>query len=113
MSMLFGPKKELVAKHTHIPFKVLVELDHLETEEELLNLKKGELIEAEQQLLVRISDILYFRRHKNKELKEEVEILERNCKELTEFLRSYLTYYAEPEKKLQTHTVQDSSAVLF
>jgi hypothetical protein len=99
MSMLFGPKKELVKKHTHIPFKVLVELDHLETEEELL--------------LARISDILYFRRHKNKELKEEVEILERNCEELTEFLRSYLTYYAEPEKKLQTHTVQDSSAVLF
>ena len=24
-----------------------------------------------------------------------------------------VTYYAEPEKKLQTHTVQDSSAVLF
>jgi polyhydroxyalkanoate synthesis regulator phasin len=96
MSMLFGPKKELVEKHTHIPFKVLVELDQLETEEELLNQKKKELMEAEKKLLARISNILYFRRQRNKDLREDVELLERNCRELTEFLRSYIKYYAEP-----------------
>jgi len=94
--MLFGPKKELIRKHLHTPFKVLMELDQMEKEEELLNQRKEELMEAEQQLLVRISNVLHSRRQRNKELKEEVGVLERNCEELTEFLESLHIYYKEP-----------------
>ena len=93
--MLIGPKKELLKKHLSTPSKVLMNLEQLEKEEELLNQKIEELMEAEQQLLFRISNKLQFKRQRNEELKERAELLERNCEELTKFLKSLL-YYSEP-----------------
>jgi hypothetical protein len=96
MSMLFEPKEETFKKHLSTPFNVLVALQQLEKEEKLLYQKKEKLMESEQRLLVRISNILQFRMQRNKELKEQVEILDRNCDELEKFLRSLLIYYKEP-----------------
>jgi hypothetical protein len=61
----------------------------------VLDQKKEELMESEQRLLVRISNILQFRIQRNKELKEQVELLDRNCDELAKFLKSLLIYYKE------------------
>jgi hypothetical protein len=94
--MLFEPKEETFKKHLSTPFNVLVALQQLEKEEKLLYQKKEKLMESEQRLLVRISNILQFRMQRNKELKEQVEILDRNCDELEKFLRSLLIYYKEP-----------------
>jgi hypothetical protein len=96
MSMLFGPKEESFKKHLPTPFKVLVALEQLEKEEKVLDQKKEELMESEQRLLVRISNILQFRIQRNKELKEQVQLLDRNCDELAKFLRGLLIYYKEP-----------------
>jgi hypothetical protein len=96
MSMLIIPEKELTKKNLITPFKFLEKLEQLEKEEELHNQKIEELMESEQQLLVRISNIVILEIQRNEELKEQVEVLERNCGELTKFLESLLTCYREP-----------------
>ena len=67
---------------------ILKDIEHLDAEKELLNEKIDELMEAEQQLLVRITNALHFRKQRNEELKERVKILQSKCYELTEFLQS-------------------------
>jgi hypothetical protein len=94
MSMLII-EKELIKNHLFTPFKILENIEQLEKEEKLLNQKIEELTESEQQLLFRISKVLNFKIQRNKQLKEQVEILERNCGELTKFLESLLTYHRE------------------
>jgi hypothetical protein len=64
----------------------LEDLERLEKEEELLNQEKEGLMEAEEQLWLRISIVIEDKRQKNKELKQEVEQLRRKCEELTRIL---------------------------
>ncbi len=80
--MLIAPEKELTKKYLFSHLMVLERLEQLEKEEELLNQKKEELMDAEQQLWVRISNALHYKIQRNKELKEEVELLGRKYKEL-------------------------------
>lgn len=82
ISMLIAPEKELTKKYLFSHLMVLERLEQLEKEEELLNQKKEELMDAEQQLWVRISNALHYKIQRNKELKEEVELLGRKYKEL-------------------------------
>ncbi len=71
---------------------ILKDIEQLDTEKELLNEKIDELMESEQQLLVRITNALHFRKQRNEELKERVKILQSKCTELTDFLHSINTY---------------------
>ena len=57
-------------------------LDKLEKEAELLIQEKESLVETEEQLWFRVSVEIENRRQKNKELKQEIEILRRKCEEL-------------------------------
>ena len=86
MSMLIAPEKELTKKYRFSHLMVLEHVEQLEKEEELLSQKKEKLMDAEQQLWVRISNALHYKIQRNKELKEEVELLGRKCEELTEIL---------------------------
>ena len=60
--------------------------EELEKEEELLFREKNDLIEAEKQLWLRISDAIENKKLRNKEIKQEVELLRHKCKELTAVL---------------------------
>lgn len=57
--------------------------EELEKEEEVLCQEKNDLMEAEKQLWLKISDAIENKKHRNKELKQEVEQLRRKCEELT------------------------------
>jgi len=69
------------------------EVEHLEKEGELLGLKIEDLMEVEQELLVRISNALFLRRRRNEELKGRVKLLEQKCEELTEFLQNLVIHH--------------------
>lgn len=66
---------------------ILKDLEQLDQEKNLLSAKIDELIDAEQQLLVRITNTLYLRKKRNEELRERVKLLQSKCNELSEFLQ--------------------------
>jgi hypothetical protein len=94
ISMLFAPQKELTEEYLFTDSNFWEEVEQLEKEKDLLNEKIEELMMAEQQLLIRISNAFLLKRQLNEELKEKVKLLERNCEELDKFLQS-LTIFAE------------------
>ncbi len=74
----------------------LEDFEKLEKEEESLIQEKKDLIEAEEQLWLRISAEIENKRRRNMELKEEVEHLRRKCQELTRILnKSVITHLSE------------------
>jgi len=60
--------------------------EELEKEAELLVQEKKDFVEAEEQLWLRISVAIEDKKQRNKELKQEVELLRRKCEELVEVL---------------------------
>lgn len=89
--MLLEPENEFKqCKFTHA--NILKDIEQLDQEKELLNERINELMDAEQQLLVRITNALHFRKQRNAELKERVNLLQTKCTELNEFLQSITTY---------------------
>jgi DNA-binding transcriptional regulator GbsR (MarR family) len=60
--------------------------EELEKEEEMLFQEKKDLMEAEKQLWRRFSDAIEDKKQRNKELKQEVELLRRKCEEITAVL---------------------------
>jgi hypothetical protein len=60
--------------------------EELEKEKAVLLQEKNDLGQAEKQLLLRISDAIENEKQRNKELKQEVELLQRKCEELTAVL---------------------------
>jgi hypothetical protein len=60
--------------------------EEIENEEKLLFQEENDLEKAEKQLWLRNSDAIDDRRQRNKELKQEVELLRRKCDELAAVL---------------------------
>ena len=84
--MLNLQDNELSKENQDSHLNKLEDLERLEKEEELLNQEKEGLMEAEEQLWLRISVVIEDKRQRNKELKQEVEQLRRKCEELTRVL---------------------------
>ena len=84
--MLNLQDNELSKENQDSHLNKLEDLERLEKEEELLNQEKEGLMEAEEQLWLRISVVIEDKRQKNKQLKQEVEQLRRKCEELTRIL---------------------------
>lgn len=88
--MIIQPEDNLKqCRFTHE--NILKDLEQLDQEKDLLSAKIDELMDAEQQLLVRITNALYLRKKRNEELRERVKLLQSKCDELSEFLQS-ITY---------------------
>ena len=66
-----------------IKFEVMEEL---EKESELLVQEKEDFMKAEEQLWLRIGVAIEDKKQRNKELKQEVELLRRKCEELAKVL---------------------------
>jgi hypothetical protein len=60
--------------------------EELEKEEKSLFREQNDLMDAEKQLWLRISDAIENKKQRNKEMKQEVELLRRKCEELTAVL---------------------------
>jgi len=94
--MLKAQDNELPKENQDSHLNKLEDLEKLEKEEESLIQEKEDLMEAEEQLWLRISAEIENRRQRNTELKQEVEQLRRKCQELTEVLnRSVLSQLPE------------------
>jgi seryl-tRNA synthetase len=86
MRMLNAQETELPKENQDCKLNKLDDLEKLEKEEESLIQEKKDLMEAEEQLWLKISVEIENRRRRNMELKQEVEQLRRKCEELTSVL---------------------------
>ena len=86
MRMLNAQDNELTKENQDCHLNNLEVLEKLEKEAELLIQEKEGLVEAKEQLWLRISVVIETRKQRNKELKQEVELLRRKCIELTKVL---------------------------
>jgi len=94
--MLNAQDNELPKENQDYHLNKLEDLEKLEKEEESLIQEKEDLMEAEEQLWLRISVEIENRRRRNMELKQEVEQLRRKCEELTRVLnRSVISQLPE------------------
>ena len=84
--MLTAQDNELHKENQDSHLNKLEDLEKLEKEEDFLNQEKEGLLEAEEQLWLRIIVVIEDKRQRNKELKQEVEQLRRKCEELTRVL---------------------------
>jgi hypothetical protein len=96
MRMLNAQETELPKENQDCKLNKLDDLEKLEKEEGLLIQEKKDLMEAEEQLWLKISVEIENRRRRNMELKQEVEQLRRKCEELTSVLnRSVISQLSE------------------
>jgi len=79
-------QKELTKNHLFANSIFSEDVEQMEKEKEFLNQRLDELIETEQQLLIKIGNALHVRKQENEEKKEKIKLLERKCEELEEFL---------------------------
>jgi len=86
--MQFASEKEIAKRDLFNKSIFSEDVERLEKENELLDKKIEELIEAEQQLLFRIVSAINFKRQINAEKKEQIKILEQKCGQLTELLKT-------------------------
>jgi seryl-tRNA synthetase len=94
--MLKAQDNELPKENQDCHLNKLEDLAKLEKEEESLIQEKEDLMEAEEQLWLRISAEIENRRRRNMELKQEVEQLRRKCEELASVLnRSVISQLPE------------------
>ena len=96
MRMLNAQENAFPKENRDCHLNKLEDLEKLEKEEESLIQEKKDLMEAEEQLWLRISVEIENRRQRNMELKQEVEQLRRKCEELTRVLnRSVISQLPE------------------
>jgi len=94
--MLNAQENELPKENQDNNLNKLDDLEKLEKEEESLIQEKKDLMEAEEQLWLRVSVEIENKRRRNMELKQEVEQLRRKCEELTRVLnRSVISQLSE------------------
>jgi hypothetical protein len=86
MQMLKLQHNELPEENQDCNLTNLKVCEELEKEKAVLLQEKNDLVQAEKQLLLRISDAIENEKQRNKELKQEVELLQRKCEELTAVL---------------------------
>ena len=84
--MLNTQHNELPEENQDCHLKNLEVLEELDKEAEILVKEKEDLIEAEEQLWLRISAAIENNKQRNNELKQEVEQLRSKCNELAEVL---------------------------
>jgi hypothetical protein len=86
MGMVKLQHNELPEENQDCNLNNLKVYEELEKEEELLFQEKNDLMEAEKQLWLRISDAIENKKQRNKEMKQEVELLRCKCEKLTAVL---------------------------